>query len=178
MCVALLGSSQLQAQTKGHILQTSDDRQSGDVIQLAFPEFFLPSEAELKPSPKLLSAKGKRVRLVGFMAQMEEPPKGAFYLVPRPLYCDEGGGGTGDLPPQSVLVVVRSAKDKPLEFIPRALAVTGILQIGESDDPLTASAPLRLILDQRQPNRYSAPRSRRSDDHSKSGSKRKFSEEK
>src|SRR5688572_16202990 len=62
----------------------------------------------LRPSAKATSLTGKRVRMVGYMAQMELPPKGGFYLVPRPLHADEAGGGTADLPPQSVLVVSRS----------------------------------------------------------------------
>ncbi len=147
-------------------------------LPLAFRDFFLPSAEELKPSAKLLSANGQRVRLVGFMAQMEEPPKGAFYLVPSPLYCDEAGGGTADLPPQSVLVIVRSARNKQLDFIPRALEVTGILEIGDKTDEAFSNAPIRLILDQRSPTHTSAPRSAHPDQYFKQKSKRTFSEEK
>lgn len=47
--------------------------------------------SELKPSEKLRSLNGKRVRIVGFMAEMEHQPEGYFYLCSRPILCDESG---------------------------------------------------------------------------------------
>jgi hypothetical protein len=57
---------------------------------LAFRDFFDRSDRALKPSPLLLSLDGKRVRLIGFMAQMEAPPKGAFYRCPSPVLATPG----------------------------------------------------------------------------------------
>ena len=114
---------------------------------LAFNEFFEPAPGELKASAKLLGLNGQRVRLVGFMAQMEEPPDGAFYLCPRPVFCDESGGGTADLPPEAVRVVVRSAQGKKLSFIPRAIEVTGLLEVGHRPSEDGQVASIRLILD-------------------------------
>ncbi len=99
---------------------------------LSFKEFFQASPRELRPSEKLLSLNGKRVHMVGYMARLERPIYGAFYLVPHPVVCDEEGGGTSDLPVENVLVLVRSAKDREIAFIPRPLEVTGILEVGES----------------------------------------------
>jgi hypothetical protein len=101
----------------------------------------------LKPSAKATSLTGKRVRMVGFMAQMELPPKGGFYLVPRPLHADEAGGGTADLPPQSVLVVSRSTAGQTVPFIRGALEVTGILELGNRADADGRVSAIRLILD-------------------------------
>jgi len=117
------------------------------VAPLEFIEFFAPSNAELKLSPKLLALNGKRVRLVGFMAQMEDAPLGAFYLCPRPVFCDESGGGTADLPAESVRVVVRSAKGKAIPFTPRALEVTGLLEVGNRVEDDGQMSAIRLILD-------------------------------
>src|SRR5262249_173925 len=101
-----------------------------DVQKIEFREFFEAGEQELKPSPKLVRLNGERGRLVGFMAHVEEMPEGAFYLCPHPVYGDESGGGTADLPVETVRVIVRSAKGKKIPFIGRAIEVTGILEVG------------------------------------------------
>jgi len=124
---------------------------------LAFSEFFEPAPGELKASAKLLGLDGRRVRLVGFMAQMEEPPDGAFYLCPRPVFCDESGGGTAALPPEAVRVVVRSAQGKKISFIPHALEVTGLLEVGHHAAEDGQVAPVRLILD-RPPDSPHSPK--------------------
>ncbi|MEI4908389.1 hypothetical protein Q8G40_30370, partial [Klebsiella pneumoniae] len=77
-------------------------------------QYFEADASELKPWAKLLGLNGHRARLVGFMAQMEQSPSGAFYLCPIPVYADESGGGTGDLPVGRVRVIVRSAKAKKI----------------------------------------------------------------
>jgi hypothetical protein len=98
----------------------------------------------------LLELSGQRVKLVGFMAKMEVAPKGAFYLTPRPVSCDEEGGGTADLPPEAVYVLVRSSAGEEIPHTPRALEVTGLLDVGyrvEQDDRVTH---IRLLLDRPQ----------------------------
>lgn len=113
---------------------------------LSFQEFFAPTPNVLQPSEKLLRLHGKQVRIVGFMAQMEDAPVGAFYLCPRPVKCDESGAGIGDLPIASVLVIAPAMKGKKIPFTARALAVTGRLEIGSSSEADAATAPIRLIL--------------------------------
>lgn len=118
-----------------------------EATSIEFREFFESNAIELKPSAKLLSLNGRRARLVGFIAQMERPPLGAFYLCPRPVYADESGGGTADLPVGSVRVIVRSAKGKKIPFIARQVEVIGILEVGaKTEDDGTVSS-VRLILD-------------------------------
>jgi hypothetical protein len=120
---------------------------AADLPTLSFCEFFDPSARELKPSARLLGLKGKRVRLVGFMANMELPPRGAFYLTPRPIACDEAGGGTADLPPEAVLVLVRSRAGESVPFSPRALEVTGVLDLGPREEEDGRTSMIRLTLD-------------------------------
>lgn len=118
-----------------------------DVPRLAFSDFFTVDPSAIKPSIRLLALSGKRVKLVGFMAKMEVAPKGAFYLTPRPVSCDEEGGGTADLPPEAVFVVVRSSPGQEVPYTPSALEVTGLLQVGyrvEEDERVTH---IRLLLD-------------------------------
>jgi hypothetical protein len=117
------------------------------VRELSFKEFFESANGELKPSTTLLQLNGKRVRLIGFMAQMETSPIGAFYLCPRPVTCDEEGGGTADLPPESVFVIVRSLREKAMPFSPRALEVTGILEVGNRQETDGRVSFIRVVLD-------------------------------
>ena len=100
---------------------------------------------------------GKRVRVVGFMAEMEKAPLGAFYLVPRPLVADESGGGSADLPPEAIRVVVRSARGRPLAHIPRALTVTGVLELGARDEVDSLPSNIRIVLDAPPRSQKGAP---------------------
>jgi hypothetical protein len=120
---------------------------------LSFREFFDPSPRGLKPSARLLGLQGKRVRLTGFMAQMESPPRGGFYMCASPVFATEGGGGTADLPPDTVLVVMRSAQGKELDHVQGPLEVTGVLDLGSQVDEEGRVSRIRILLD----GRASAP---------------------
>lgn len=128
-----------------------------EAVPLSFPEMLEPSPQELRPTAKLLSLRGKRVRLVGYMARMESPPRGAFYIAPHPVFCDEAAGSTADLPPEAVRVIVRSAAGQVIPFVPRPLAVTGTLEVGPVPDEEGRVSSIRLVLDRPE----DLPRSRR-----------------
>jgi hypothetical protein len=81
------------------------------------------------------------------MAHLEEAPGGAFYLAARPVECDEGGGGTADLPPEVVRVVVRSAAGTPVRWLPGPIEVTGRFEVGAQADADGQVAWFRLVLD-------------------------------
>ncbi len=100
-----------------------------------------------EPSVKVRSLQGSRVRIVGFMAHMEDAPHGAFYLVSRPLHCAEDGAGTGDLPPDAIRVVVRSSAKEEIPFYPGLLAVSGVLEIGHETDDEGRPSFFRIVLD-------------------------------
>ena len=127
---------------------SAPEKQQGSATALAFKDFFEPGTKELKPTRLLLSLKGKRVRISGFMVEMETPPRGGFYITSRPVFCDEAGAGTADLPAASVYVIVRSAKDKEVPFIAGPIEVTGTLDLdtgpGNGGD---SHHPIRLVLD-------------------------------
>jgi len=108
---------------------------------------FLDSSADLKPSARLLALDGKRVRLVGFMAQMEMPPSGGFYLCPRPVSADESGAGIGDLPVETVFVVMKSAGGGEVPYRPGPLEVTGVLQIRNHADQDGRVTAFQITLD-------------------------------
>ena len=115
-------------------------------ITLSFGDLLDPGP-KLKPSARALSLNGQRVHLVGFMAQMELPPTGAFYLVPRPIKEDESGAGTADLPLDSVLVLVPSKQGQAVEYVPGALQGTGIFEVGNHSDEEGRISNFRLRLD-------------------------------
>lgn len=127
------------------------------VAQLAAPSPPLPSPSlgalvAAGPHGLALSAEaraldGRRVRLAGFMAHLEAPPDGAFFLVPGPVACDEAGGGTADLPPGAVRVEVRSAAGAPVRWLPGPIEVTGRLEVGPAADGDGRVSHLRLVLD-------------------------------
>jgi hypothetical protein len=114
--------------------------------ELSFTDLLAPGP-KLAPSPKVTALAGRRVRLVGFMAELEDPPRGAFYLTARPVRCDEGGAGTGDLPLDAVRVVVRSATGEEIPFYPGAIEVTGLLDLGTQADPDGRPSYFRITLD-------------------------------
>src|SRR5262245_34738385 len=97
---------------------------------LAFNELLRDEGGKLAPSAKALSLAGKRVHMTGFMVEMEIPPRGGFFLAARPLHCDEAGGGTADLPLESVLVLTESAQGRAIPWIEGALDVSGVLEVG------------------------------------------------
>ena len=114
---------------------------------LRFGELFEAGKSVLAPSPKANALAGKRVRLRGFMAEMELPPKGAFYLVPHPVHCDEAGGGTADLPPESVLAVVPSAQGTAILHRRGVLEIVGVFEVGNRADDDGHVSGFRVVLD-------------------------------
>ena len=156
LVVTLLGSFIVTAQ-QSPSSSKKPTKNLVEVSSLSFGEFFETSGPGLRPSAKLQSLNKKRVRVIGFMAQMEMEPEGSFYLVPRPVFCDEEGGGNADLPPEALLVVVPSLNKIPVHFKPGLLEVIGILELGNLERSGQVSA-IRLIaeeprmnLDQQQP---------------------------
>jgi hypothetical protein len=128
----------------------------GQAVQISFGDLLAPGP-KLVPSPRLKALVGRRIRLVGFMAQLEEPPRGGFYLTSGPVRCDEGGAGTADLPPDAVRVIVRSAADQEIPFYPGAIEVSGVLAVGAAADPDGRPSSFRITLDRPEEIERSAP---------------------
>src|SRR5262245_33698937 len=113
---------------------------------IAFEEFYAFGPRAPQPTAKLLGLNGKRVKLMGFMVQMERGPLGGFYLAPYPAFCDESGGGRGGLPPPSVLVLLEGARGKEVAFVDGVLEVTGILDVGNKAGEDGEAATIRLFV--------------------------------
>lgn len=100
---------------------------------IEFAEFFVMGERAPRPSAKLLSLHGQRVTLLGHMARLQRPVHGGFFLTGQPVACDESGGGRGDLPAAAVLVLPAIPPDREVTFVAGALAVSGVLDVGNAD---------------------------------------------
>jgi hypothetical protein len=120
-------------------------RTVGSYVALAFGDLYQRG-ARLEPTERLLAARGQRVRIVGFMARMERPPADGFYLTRRPLFCDEGGGGTGDLPPDAIRVEVVGPGSGTVAYIPGPIEIIGVLQLGAKEHPDGGVSYVRILL--------------------------------
>lgn len=103
------------------------------VEELSFQEFYkMPvGPRGLEPSDKLLSLNGKRVRIAGFMGEMERANKRHVIFSPVPLKPQpEEYGLCDDIPGIHVLVTVPGNPDETVPFNPQPLLLTGILSVG------------------------------------------------
>lgn len=106
---------------------------------------------------KTLGLHGKRVTMVGFMVALERPVKGGFFVSAYPAGGDESGGGRGDLPPTSVLVLPKVAAGQEVAFVPGALEITGILDVGNQEHEGEPST-IRLLVDDARSIRFARTR--------------------
>lgn len=134
---------------------------TNEAASLSFSEFFEARTRGLKPSAKILGLNNKRVKLNGFMAQMEDAPGGSFFLVPRPIFCDEEGGGNADIPPEAVLVIVPFLSHQKIPFVAGPIEVSGVLELGNKEQNGRVSS-IRLTMDQPVENGDQFSRSKRS----------------
>lgn len=116
---------------------------------------FGPRAPEL--TAKVLGLHGKRVTMVGFMVALERPVKGGFFVSPYPAGSDESGGGRGDLPPTSVLVLPKVAVDQEVAFVPGALEISGILDVGNREHEGEPST-IRLLVEDARSIRFARTR--------------------
>ena len=125
----------------------AEETTSGQTTALSFADFFEAGSLRLVPSATLLGLSGRRVRLVGFMARIESPRPGSFYLCPRPTFVDEEGAGTADLPPEAVAVTVPGAEARVLAYAPGRIEVAGVLDVGYHEGGDGAVSWIRLTAD-------------------------------
>jgi hypothetical protein len=111
-----------------HFVDLIENRQSGPEI-----------------SVKARSAHGRPVRMVGYMAHLELAPSDGFYLSPTPVYGDEMGAGTGDLPLTSVRVYL-DPMPKALPDVEGLVAVEGTFELGPKEDPDGSVTHFRLLV--------------------------------
>jgi hypothetical protein len=120
---------------------------------LDFAELYIFGPRAPEVTAKTQGLHGKRVTMVGFMVALERPVTGGFFVSPYPAGADESGAGRGDLPPTSVLVLPTVAVGREVAFVPGALEITGILDVGNQvhdGEPST----IRLLVDDARSIRF------------------------
>jgi hypothetical protein len=103
----------------------------------------------LEPTEKLLSLKDKRVRVVGYMVQAEEPTPGLFMLSLVPVNIpDKEDGPSDDLPGSTLFVhMPASDADKILAYRPGLWELVGTLKLGGQEEANGRVSYVRLMLD-------------------------------
>jgi hypothetical protein len=119
--------------------------------RLAFNEFFIvpvgPRGIEF--TDKLRSLNNRRVTITGYMVEEEDPRPGRFLLAPMPQTLHDHEYGLADDLPASTLFVdlPHGLKTAPPAFRPGLLTITGILHIGNREEPDGRISWVRLELD-------------------------------
>lgn len=121
-------------------------------VELTFRDFYKTPVGHqgLEPTEKLRALENKRVRIVGFMAQEEEPTAGIFLLASRPAQVAEKADGMADDLPIGTVTVYMPAGDqqKILAYRPGPWVISGILQLGNREDNNGRVSYVRLMMDQ------------------------------
>ena len=133
-----------------------------DIAELKFKDFFAMPVGPRGPevAPKLLALDGKRVRILGYMAQQEDPHPGFFMLTPVPVKVAEASGGMADaLPPATLFVhLPPSQANSVAAHQPGLLVLTGTLDVGNREESDGRISIVRLQLDAAPENQASASR--------------------
>jgi hypothetical protein len=119
---------------------------SGTAASMRWNDLFETTSGRVALSARLRSLEGKSVRIIGYMAQLEDAPRGAFYLASRPVSGDESGGGTADLPPDAIRVTVRSMAGSEVGHVAGPIEVTGVLHLGAEVDEDGRVSRIRIVL--------------------------------
>lgn len=121
------------------------------VADLKFREFYaMPIGPQgLVPTPKLLALDGQRVRIVGHMAQQEQPSPGVWIATPLPVALgNEDESLADDLPATLLYVHLAPAQAAlTLPHMPGLLCMTGVLHVGARREPDGRLSFVRLELD-------------------------------
>ncbi|MFT7771746.1 hypothetical protein [Roseateles sp.] len=134
----------------GLITSTSAALAAEAPLELGFGDFFVQPAGPrgLEPTARLLAARGREVRLVGFMVQREHVQPGRFLLTPRPVAMSEHADGEADdLPAATVTVLLPEAqRGRVVAHQAGPLALSGRLEYGAAEDETGRVSWLRLHL--------------------------------
>ena len=127
------------------------------VEELKFSDFFKPiGRMGLEYSDKMKSLDGKKVRILGYMVQMEVRTPGIFLFSPFALELNDAEEGLSDyLHPATLHVLMPENKDQPVTYTRGLMLLTGTLTVGPHEEADGRASCARLQLD--PPIRKSAP---------------------
>ncbi len=132
-----------------------DDTQVKTVLpaatELSFRDFYKSPVGPmgLEPTQKLLSLKGKRVRLKGYMVVEEEPTPGLFMLSSVPVNIPEKEDGPSDDLPGATAFVHMPKEDanKVLAHRTGLWDLEGTLELGGKEEANGRISYVRLLID-------------------------------
>lgn len=102
----------------------------------------------LEYSAKARSLAGQRVRVRGYMVRREAAPPGTFLLSPVPVQLHESEYGlVDDLPAATLFVEAPAWRGQTMPYAPGPLLVTGLLELGNREEPDGRISSVRLVLD-------------------------------
>lgn len=105
------------------------------VEELRFQDFYkLPvGPRGLEPTHRLLSLNGKRVRILGYMAEIQCTNNREIIFSPVPLQPQpEEYGLCDDIPATHILVTVPGNPNEPVRHVSGPILLTGLLAVGDS----------------------------------------------
>lgn len=120
------------------------------VAELKFADFYrMPvGPRGLEYTERLLSLRGKKVRVLGYMVRQSLPSPRTLLLSPRPMTLHEDEYGfCDDLPPQLLHVLTPETESPDVPFTPGVLLLTGRLDLGPRQEPDGRVSHVRLFLD-------------------------------
>jgi hypothetical protein len=120
------------------------------VADIKFREFFkMPiGPLGLEPTEKLLGLNGKRVRIFGYMVNAEEPSVGPFILAPLAVsMAEKEDGPADDMPATTIFVHIENGGGQIVPHVPGLLKLTGILGLGNREEPDGRVSAVRLQVD-------------------------------
>ncbi len=124
--------------------------QSAGITELKFSEFFVSpiGNRGLTLTDKLRGLHGQRVRILGYMAQQEQPVPGMFLFSAIPVRLNEGHYGLADdLPAATLFVSMPKNCDQVIPHTPGLMLLTGTLSVGNREEADGRISAVRLALD-------------------------------
>ena len=122
-----------------------------DIEELKFRDFFVMPMGPrgLEMSPKLHALNGRRVRILGYMAQQEESHPGYFMLTPVPVNATESSDSiTNDPTPATLFVRLPPEQaNRVASYHTGLLVLTGTLSVGNQEEGDGRPSMVRLQLD-------------------------------
>ena len=120
------------------------------VTELKFSEFFVSpiGDRGLTFTEKMRSLDGERVRILGYMAQQEQPVPGLFLFSAIPVRLNEEHYGLADdLPAATMFVLMPTPRDQVVRHAPGLMLLTGTLSIGNHEEADGRISAVRLKLE-------------------------------
>ena len=150
MAYGLVRMQRASATTGGPALSQEIPPLPAGVTELKFTEFFVSpiGDRGLAFTEKLRSLDGKRVRILGYMAQQEQPVPGMFLFSAIPVRLNEEHYGLADdLPAATMFVFMPSQRDQVVRHAPGLMLLTGTLSIGNHEEADGRISSVRLKLE-------------------------------